>query len=77
MKTSSCWSSKVKQNFEKFFDKVVINRIGKTSGFISRKGAAISPFAFVSGLIQCCCAGGCNTYSGWASAFGTITGRER
>ena len=75
MKTSSCWSSKVKQNLEKFFDKVVINRIGRASKFISRKGAAISPFSFVVGLIQCCCSG-YNSYSGWAAAIGTITGKE-
>jgi len=75
MKTSSCLKGKIKQYFEKFFDKAVINRIGSTSGFISRKGAAISPFAFVLGLIQCCCSG-CNTYRAWAAAIGTITGKE-
>ena len=75
MKTNSCWSSKVKQNFEKFFDKALISRIGRASGFICRKGARITPFSFVLGLIQCCCAG-YNTYSGWAAAVGTISGKE-
>jgi Transposase DDE domain len=75
MKTSNCWSSKVKQNYEKFFDKKTINRIGRVSGFICRRGARITPFAFVLGLIQCCCAG-CNTYSAWAAAIGTLTGKE-
>ena len=75
MKTSSCPGGKVKQNFEKFFDKKLINRMGRASKFICRKGARITPFAFVLGLIQCC-GGGCNTYSGWAAAIGTITGRE-
>jgi hypothetical protein len=75
MKTNSCWSNKVKQNFEKFFGKALINRIGRASGFICRTGARITPFNFVLGLIQCCC-GGCNTYSGWAAAIGTISGKE-
>jgi len=75
MKTSSYSQSKVKQNFEKFFDKKLIHRIGKASRFICRKGAMITPFAFVLGLIQCCCAG-CNTYSAWAAAIGAITGKE-
>src|SRR3954451_1673155 len=75
MKTSSYPLNKVKQNFEKFFDKKMINRIGKASRFIRRKGAPITPFAFVLGLIQCCCAG-CNTYSAWAAAIGAITGKE-
>ena len=75
MKTSSCWSNKVKQNFEKFFDKKTINRIGRASRFVCRKGAAIPPFAFMLGLIQCCCTG-CNTYSAWATAIGAITGKE-
>jgi Transposase DDE domain len=75
MKTSSYSLSKVKQNFEKFFDKKLIHRIGKASRFICRKGAMITPFAFVLGLIQCCCAG-CNTYSAWAAAIGAITGKE-
>jgi len=75
MRTSSCWSSKVKQNFEKFFDKRLINRMGRTSGFICRSSAHITPFAFVSGLIQCCCSG-YNSYSGWAAAIGNITGKE-
>ena len=75
MKTSSYPLNKVKQNFEKFFDKKMINRIGSASRFICRKGALITPFAFVPGLIQCCCAG-CNTYSAWAAAIGAITGKE-
>ena len=75
MKTSSYSRSKVKQNFEKFFDKKLIHRIAKASRFICRKGALITPFAFVLGLIQCCCAG-CNTYSAWAAAIGAMTGKE-
>src|SRR5437763_9572522 len=75
MKTSSYLRSKVKQNFEKFFDKKLIHRIGRASRFICRKGALITPFAFVLGLVQCCCAG-CNTYSAWAAAIGAITGKE-
>src|SRR5881227_13374 len=75
MKTSSYSRSKVKQNFEKFFDKKLIHRIAKASRFICRKGALITPYAFVLGLIQCCCAG-CNTYSAWAAAIGAITGKE-
>lgn len=75
MKTSSYFSSKVKENFEKFFDKSVINRLSKSSKFVSRRNPKITPFAFVVGLIESCFTR-CNTYSSWASAIGAITGNE-
>ena len=75
MKTSSYFQGKVKENFEKFFDKKIINQLSKSSRFVQRKGAKISPFAFVMGLIQSCFTRS-NTYSSWASAIGAITGKE-
>ena len=75
MKTSSYFSSKVKENFEKFFDKSVINRLSKSSKFVSGRNSRITPFAFVVGLIESCFTR-CNTYSSWASAIGAITGKE-
>lgn len=75
MKTSSYFKGKVKEKFEKFFDKSVINRLSKSSKFVSRKKFKISPFAFVMGLIESCFTR-CNTYASWAAAIGAITGKE-
>ena len=75
MKTSSYFSGKVKENFEKFFDKSVINRLSKSSKFVLRRNSLITPFAFVVGLIESCFTRS-NTYSCWASAIGAITGKE-
>ena len=61
MKTSSYFKGKVKENFEKFFDKSLINRLGKVSGFIKRKTNKITAFAFVAGFIESCFKGR-NTY---------------
>ncbi|HKG69162.1 MAG TPA: IS4 family transposase [Segetibacter sp.] len=75
MKTSSYFSSKVKENFEKFFEKSVINRLSKASKFSLRKDAKITPLAFVIGLIDSCSTR-FNSYSCWASAIASITGKE-
>ena len=54
-----------KKNFEKFFDKSVIIRIGKLSGFIQRRSKKINAYNFVVGFIMSCCNGN-STFSEWA-----------
>jgi Transposase DDE domain len=54
-----------KKNFDKFFDKSVINKIGKKSGFIARKPQKITAYNFFVGFIVICC-NGQNTFSHWA-----------
>lgn len=73
MKTSSYSAGKVVRNFEKFFDKSVINRLGKVSGFIKRKPKKIPAFAFVAGFIESC-SRGVNSFSLWAAHVGNFTG---
>ena len=68
MKTSSYFEGKVKENFEKFFDKRIINQLSKSSRFVQRKGAKISPFAFVMGLIESCFTR-CGTYLCMGSSY--------
>lgn len=75
MKTSSYFSGKVKENFEKFFDKSVIKRLSKSSRFVIRNDSKITAFAFVTGLIQSCFTRA-STYSSWASAIGALIGEE-
>jgi hypothetical protein len=74
MKTSSYFKGKVKENFEKFFDKSLINRLGKVSGFIKRQTNKVTAFAFVAGFIETCFTGR-NTYSAWAANIGLISGQ--
>jgi hypothetical protein len=54
MKTSSYFKGKVKENFEKIFDKSVINRLSKSRNSVSSKKFKIAPFAIVKGLIGSC-----------------------
>jgi hypothetical protein len=74
MQTSNYFNSKVKENFDKFFDKTVINHIGRISDFIRRKPQKITAFNFIIGFIE-----GygkrCYTYSQWAAAIGGISGK--
>lgn len=44
MKTSSYSASKVKQNFDKFFDKSYIKKAAEKTGFIKRKPKKIGAF---------------------------------
>ena len=53
-----------KKNFEKFFDKSVIIRIGKLSGFIQRRSKKINAYNFVVGFIMSCCKGR-STFGEW------------
>jgi hypothetical protein len=71
MKTNSYFSPKVKKNFDKFFDKAVINRIAKASGFVKRKARKIFPFEFFVGFIMCCIKQK-NTYAQWATEIGLL-----
>ncbi len=75
MKTSNYFSGNVKQKFEKFFDKAVLNRLGKTSGFVQRISKKITAYAFIAGFIDCCTTGR-NTFSAWATAISSITGKS-
>lgn len=75
MRASNYFHGKVKENFEKFFDKTFINRVSKSTKFVARRDYKITPFAFVSGLIESCFSRR-NTYSSWASSIGAITGKE-
>lgn len=74
MKTNSYFSGKIKEKFEKFFDKNMLTRLGKTSGFVQRSSKKITPFAFVAAFIDCCTK---RTYSfsAWAAAIGVITAK--
>jgi Transposase DDE domain len=62
-----------KKNFAKFFDKSVINRIGKRSGFVQRRCKKISAYHFVIGFIISCCNGN-RTFSEWALQIGLLSG---
>ncbi len=62
-----------KKNFDKFFDKSVINKIAKSSGFVQRKAKKIIPYHFVLGFIMSCCANQ-PTFSGWATQIGLLFG---
>jgi hypothetical protein len=62
-----------KKNFAKFFDKSVITKIGKRSGFVQRKSKKISAYHFVVGFIISCCNGN-STFSEWALQIGLLSG---
>ena len=64
-----------KKNFDKFFDKSVITRIGKRSGFVQRKPKKISAYHFVVGFIISCCIGN-YTFSEWAFQIGLLSGKR-
>ena len=64
-----------KKNFDKFFDKSVITRIGKRSGFVQRKPKRISAYHFVVGFIISCCNGN-NTFSEWAFQISLLSGKR-
>jgi hypothetical protein len=64
-----------KKNFDKFFDKSVITRIGRRSGFVLRKAKKISAYHFVIGFIISCCNGN-NTFSEWAFQISLLSGKS-
>jgi len=74
MKTSSYSRTKVRENFEKFFDKSAIEKTAQSTGFSVRKHRKISSFDFVLGFILCCCKKK-NTYAEWAIQIGKLSGK--
>jgi hypothetical protein len=58
-----------KKNFEKFFDKSIIKKIGRSSGFEKRKPYKITPYYFVLGFLLMCSKGK-NTFAEWAVQIG-------
>lgn len=62
-----------KKNFDKFFDKSLINKIGRQSRFEQRKAKKISPYHFVFGFLLSCFTGKC-TFREWALQIGSLTG---
>jgi hypothetical protein len=64
-----------KKNLDKFFDKSVITRIGKRSGFVQRKSKKISAYHFVVGFIISCCNGN-STFGEWALQIGLLSGKS-
>ena len=74
MQTSSYFADKVKQNFNKFFDKTVINRIGISSNFIRRKAQKITAVDFILGFIESCSTG-YYSYSQWAASISQLSGK--
>ena len=63
-----------KKNFDKFFDKSVINRIAKLSCFVQRKSKKISAYYFVIGFLISCCNGN-STFSEWALQISLLNGQ--
>ncbi len=63
-----------KKNFDKFFDRSVINRIAKLSCFVQRKGKKISAYNFVVGFLISCCNGN-STFSEWALQISLLSGQ--
>jgi hypothetical protein len=61
-----------KKNFDKFFDKSVINKIGLKSGFVLRKPKKITAYHFVVSFIMICC-NGQNTFGQWALQISMLT----
>ena len=64
-----------KKNFEKFFDKSVIIKTGRSSGFVQRKSKKITAYHFVVGFLISCCNGN-NTFSEWALQISMLSGKR-
>ncbi len=64
-----------KKNLEKFFDKSVIIKIGRISGFVQRKSKKITAYHFVVGFLISCCNGN-NTFSEWALQISMLSGKR-
>jgi hypothetical protein len=75
MSTRNCFSTKVKKNFDRFFDKALINRISKSSGFVLRRARKITAYHFVLGFFISSCRQQ-NTFSGWAFQIGLLSGKS-
>lgn len=75
MSTNSYSGGKILQNLSPFFDKPLLNRLAKKSGFRKRSPKKITPFGFIVGFLQACLSSGVLTYSGWATSIGNLTGK--
>lgn len=75
MKTSNYSRGNVIKNFEKLFDKPVINRLGKSTGFVMRRAQKITAYHFVLGFIVCCYKQA-NTFSNWAAQIELLSGQR-
>jgi hypothetical protein len=75
MKTNSYSGGKILQNLAPFFDKRLLDRLAKKSGFRKRSPKKITPFGFIVGFIQACLSRGVFTYSSWAASIGNLTGK--
>ena len=75
MKTSSYSVNKVKQNFEKFFDKSTIKRVAEQTGFQKRRPKKVPAYEFVLGLLMSFCKKK-NTYSHWAEQIEKLSGKK-
>ena len=62
-----------KKNFDKFFDKSVINKLGKSSGFVFRTAQKITRYHFVLGFLSSSCKKQ-TSFSGWAMQTGMLSG---
>lgn len=64
-----------KKKFTKFFDKFIIERKGRASGFIQRKPQKITAYNFVIGFILSCLKKQ-NIYKQWATRIGLLSGKS-
>ncbi len=64
-----------KKNFERFFDKSVIVKISRQTGFASRKAKKITAYHFVLGFIITCM-NGKNSFSDWAAQISWLNGKS-
>jgi hypothetical protein len=74
MPASSFTKTKINKKLFKFFDKAVIHRISKQTGFQQRKGGKISGVYFVTGFVLMC-QKGCHSFSAWAEQISLLTGQ--
>jgi hypothetical protein len=65
---------KVNKKLFKFFDKSVINRVSRQTGFQQRKRGKINGYYFVAGFVLMC-QKGCQSFSAWAEQISLLTGQ--
>lgn len=64
-----------KKNFDKFFDRSIIKKIARSSGFEKRKANKINAYCFVLGFLLMCSKGK-NTFAEWAVQIGFSSGNK-
>src|SRR4051794_1949858 len=75
MKTNSYSGGKILNNLATFFNKRLMTRLAKQSGFVKRSPKKITPFGFIACFLQACLSRGVLTYSSWAASIGNLTGK--